>query len=315
MSLSRRHLWPARSRQKALLEFTRLKHNCPSGIYVSLTPGSPTTWSGVFFPRKGPYVPAILRFEVTFPDEYPRLPPLIVFNSDIFHPLVTPLTTYTYATGTLGPDTSGSPDQERLPPGGFSLKHAFSDWVGQTTSGTGTLASETLSNIPVMRTVGLDCDSDEHQPAGPTPMTGLAYGSGLGAGDIQNSFHLKEVPTMAKLLHYIKSAFEDEKLLDDLPLESAVCSGAWHSWVAYRKRVEQDRSSVTPDDLLGGQQRAHKRMTGALTPAQSASHWNWDGVWVQRVRTGIEASISEPVLFASDGVDPVSTNLYCIAYH
>jgi hypothetical protein len=31
-----------------------LKQACPHGIYVSLTPGDPTLWSGVIFVRKGP---------------------------------------------------------------------------------------------------------------------------------------------------------------------------------------------------------------------------------------------------------------------
>ncbi|MCJ1381391.1 hypothetical protein MMC17_004501 [Xylographa soralifera] len=109
---------------------------------------------------------------------------------------------------------------------------------------------------------------------------------------------------MAKILCYIKSCFEDEKLLDDLPLRSAVCSGAWHAWVAYRRRVEQDSSSVKADDSLGGKLRTQKRIAGSSTSAEPVSHWNWDGVWVQRVKTGVEASISEPVLYASD-VDPI----------
>ena len=30
-----------------------LKHVCPEGIYLSLTPACPTEWSGVLFVRKG----------------------------------------------------------------------------------------------------------------------------------------------------------------------------------------------------------------------------------------------------------------------
>ena len=260
-------------------------------------------------------MPAILRFEVTFPDEYPRFPPLIVFNSDIFHPLVTPLTTYTYTPGSSGSDASSPSDQERLPPGGFGLKHAFPDWAEQTIPGISTSASEALFNTRLERPGELECDSDEHQTAEPTQKTGALRRTNANACGPQSPSQLGEVPTMVEILYYIKSSFEDEKVLDDIPLESAVCSGAWHAWAAYRRRVEHDYSSVESDDSLGEQVRTQKRIASVQTPAKSASHWNWDGVWVQRVRTGIETSISEPVLYASDGVDPVSTKLDCLVYY
>ena len=189
------------------------------------------------------------------------------------------------------------------------MKHAFPHWIGQTTSLIGTSPSEAPLNTSIERIGELECDSDEHLTAGPTQKTGIACRTNLDAGASQNQPQTREVPTMAEILYYIKSSFEDEKLLDDMPLESAVCPGAWHAWVAYRRRVEQDLSSVIPDSL-GGQAPTHKQTAGVLTSAKPVSHWNWDGVWLQRVRTGIEASISEPVLFASDGIDPVSTNLY-----
>src|SRR3569833_2650653 len=99
-----------------------LKQACPEGVFVSLTPGAPTLWSGVIFVRKGeplffffwvlspglaydlsrladvrrpgPYATAILRFQISFPDTYPDLPPLVTFSTDMFHTLITPLTTY-----------------------------------------------------------------------------------------------------------------------------------------------------------------------------------------------------------------------------
>ena len=262
----------------------------------------------LIFHAKGPYVPAVLRFRVTFPDEYPRLPPLIVFNSDIFHPLVTPLTTYTYAPGSLGSDATGTASQEQLPPGGFSLKHAFPDWVGQTAQGIVTSPSEAFLGPFGKRAGELECDSDEHQMAGPTEKTRVASGISLHAGDSLGLSRSRDVPTMAEILCYIKSSFEDEKLLDDLPLGSAVCSGAWHAWIAYRRTIEHDLPSVNPDNLSGAEVRTPKRDARVPKSVKPASNWNWDGVWVQRVRTGIEASTSEPVLYAGAGVDPVSTN-------
>lgn len=80
---------------------------------------------------KGAYAPAVLRFQIHFPESYPQLPPLITFASDIFHPLVTPLTTYMYTTDIQDNGTVSATDDERLPPGGFSLRHGFPDWFGR----------------------------------------------------------------------------------------------------------------------------------------------------------------------------------------
>lgn len=44
---------PALRRQNLLSEFAGLKQSCPRGIFVSLTPGDPSLWSGVIFVRKG----------------------------------------------------------------------------------------------------------------------------------------------------------------------------------------------------------------------------------------------------------------------
>src|ERR1700749_3939206 len=71
-----------------------LRHACPEGVFVTITPGQPSLWSGVLFVRKGPYAPSILRFQLSFLSQFPAQPPLITFSSDIFHPLLTPLTTY-----------------------------------------------------------------------------------------------------------------------------------------------------------------------------------------------------------------------------
>ena len=76
----------------------------------------------------GLYTPAILRFEVVFPAGYPERPPSIAFLTEIFHPLVKPLTTYTYTTHDTGADTVSASDDERLPPGGFSMRHGFPSW-------------------------------------------------------------------------------------------------------------------------------------------------------------------------------------------
>ena len=113
-------------------------------------PTDPTYWSGVIFIRKGalyslryhlglsdshslgPYASAILRFNIKFPPTYPELPPLITFTTDIFHPLIVPLTTYTFTTGSSNEVPVSATDEERLSPGAFSLRHvhAYGSYSG-----------------------------------------------------------------------------------------------------------------------------------------------------------------------------------------
>lgn len=52
----------------------------------------------------------------------------------MFHPLLTPLTTQTYAPSSALGDASGAVDKERLPPGGFSLRHGFPQWFASEAS-------------------------------------------------------------------------------------------------------------------------------------------------------------------------------------
>ena len=254
-------------------------------------------------------MPAILRFEVSFPDEFPHVPPLITFKSDIFHPLVTPLTTYAYTTGSSGSDAGNTLDQERLPPGGFSLRSAFPNWFGQSMPGVGTPPSERFFSNSIEGHSELDCDSDEHEVVNQTQKPTAAYDSHPVASNPPTLSLRRGVPTMADILGYLKSSFEDEELLDNLPLESAVCPGAWHAWVAYRGNSEQELPMVKQDNVPLGHACQNHKAVSIPKAARSASHWNWDGVWVKRVRTGVDASISGPVLFANDSDDPVSTHL------
>lgn len=91
----------------------------------------------------------------------------------------------------------------------------------------------------------------------------------------------------------MKKAFDDETVLDALPLEAAGNPGAWNAWRAYRKIAHHDTnpiiSKLDNDQLL------------ADYPKQQ-DDWSWEGVWEERVRTGMTASISEAALFGNSGV-------------
>ncbi|RMD41507.1 hypothetical protein DV735_g3603, partial [Chaetothyriales sp. CBS 134920] len=203
-----RLLLPSFRAQQLLLDFASLENSCPDGIYLSPSPSDPSRWTGVFFVRSGPYEPAILRFHISFPPAYPSQPPLITFSSDVFHPLCVPSTVYTFSTGPLDAvGTVSASDEDRLPPGSFSLRHAFPGWFGRQDS----------------RGSSPDADAAEGQGE-----RGLADSRG----------------TTLKVLQHLKQAFEDPHLLDLLRLETVGNASAWHAWRAHRglaQTLDDDR--------------------------------------------------------------------------
>ncbi|EDR10197.1 uncharacterized protein LACBIDRAFT_318352 [Laccaria bicolor S238N-H82] len=72
------------------LEYASLRHagHCPMGMYVVPSTASLFLWDAVFFVHQGYYADAILKFNLTFPPNYPERPPTVQFVTDIFHPLI-----------------------------------------------------------------------------------------------------------------------------------------------------------------------------------------------------------------------------------
>lgn len=70
----------------------------------------------------------MLRFNITFSGRYPSRPPILTLLSDVFHPMITPTSTYTHITRDPSIGTVSAGDDDRLPPGGLSLRHAFPEW-------------------------------------------------------------------------------------------------------------------------------------------------------------------------------------------
>ena len=107
--------------------------------------------------------------------------------------------------------------------------------------------------------------------------------------------------TTSDVLRYIKSAFDDEVVLDAIPLEAAGNPGAWHAWRSYRGKLKPKDSGDSAaekqkSDGEGDKAReAGYRLTagGTRRPAE----WNWEGVWEERARRGIEGSVADPVLY------------------
>ncbi|KAL5118926.1 hypothetical protein ACEQ8H_003249 [Pleosporales sp. CAS-2024a] len=255
--------FPSFRRQHLNVDFASLRAANLHGVFVSTTPGDPSLWVGVLFVRRGPYAPAVLRFHISFPPTYPALPPLVTFSSDVFHPLLTPLTTYTYTytTGSSDSDTVSASDDERLPPGGFSLRHGFPHWFRRAQPSAPTSRDVSGSTVS---------SSTARHAANPAP-----------AEDV----------SIVKILDYIRSAFSDESLLDSLPLEAAANPGAYHAWQTYRAPPPSTES--TPTDLTD---------SGTLGRNRRPGEWNWEGVWEERVKKAVKASLSEPVLFGPEDI-------------
>ncbi|KAK3906301.1 hypothetical protein C8A05DRAFT_40903 [Staphylotrichum tortipilum] len=315
---------------------------CPHGIFVSLTPGDPSLWSGVIFVRKGPYAPAILRFQISFPDTYPALPPLVTFSTDMFHPLITPLTTYMYSTDVGDGGTASAFDEERLPPGGFSLRHGFAAWFGRgsrareaqrgverrTASGASGGGASAGSGANSTASGGGDSEeggllmTPKRAVATATGMTPGSAASGVSAASSSASMPgyaqtaRRDVSTY-EVLRYIRTAFDDEDVLDSVPLEAAGNPGAWHAWRTHRKLAAGKASSPAPvqggGDHAPGEGEEQPRADAApAAPADAGAgtapgvtrrpgEWNWEGVWEERVKKGIAVSLSEGVLFGNAG--------------
>ncbi|KAK7431462.1 hypothetical protein QQZ08_001952 [Neonectria magnoliae] len=290
---------PSLRRQQLLSEFAGLKQACPEGMFVSLTPGDPTLWSGVLFVRNGPYAPAVLRFQISFPDSYPQLPPLVTFSSDMFHPLLTPSTTYTYTTDIQDSGTVSASDQERLPPGGFSLRHGFPDWFGRG-----------------RRSIEAARQSARQQSASPAPTQGTASNLTTPAsraspgGDVPLYMQTSRKGTSAyEVLRYIRSTFDDEAVLDSVPLAAAGNPGAWHAWRTHRRTMgklsddaalAEDSQTQDEENLESSESASNSdKRTQAATATRHPGEWNWDGVWEDRVKTAVNTSLSESILYGA----------------
>lgn len=271
---------------------------------MSITPGDPTLWSSVLFVRSGvycpfciyqldltlncpgPYASAVLRFQIRFPTSYPDLPPLVTFSTDVFHPLIVPLTTYTFSTGASTEDPVSATDEERLPPGGFSLRHGFPHWFGRAKkSEIASTASSRAESVRSQRVAGGDI------AGGDNPETGSIQAKTLGEDIALEQQQYPGLPPprktvpVAELLDYIRSTFDNETVLDSLALEAAGNPGAWHAWKAHRGDSNGPAGANDP-----------KRAT---PQARLPGDWHWDGVWARRVQSEVEASHSEPMLYGS----------------
>jgi hypothetical protein len=255
---------PSTLKQSLLLEFASLKYVYPEGIFVTITPNNISLWNGILFVRSGPYASAILRFQISFPPQFPMQAPLITFSSDIFHPLLTPLTTYTYTTSAADEeDTVSASDLERLPPGGFTLRHGFPGWFRSPRSLNKAKEVKSVAEISVY-----------------------------------------------DVLEYLRYAFNDEACLDAIPLHVAANRGAIHAWNNFRARQANRAASPNSNPASSKRSSGIEHLSAGSGDAGAGTsrgrrpgEWNWNGVWEDRVRRGVQASMAEQTLFGSTGLE------------
>lgn len=193
-----------------------------------------------------------------------------------------------YTTDIHDNGTVSATDAERLPPGGFSLRHGFPEWFGRGRRAT------------LERAMSPTNEPSVHQT--PTPMS----------PDV-NTFRLslqpttpRQTPSIYTILKYIKSTFGDAEVLDSVPLDAAGNPGAWHAWRTHRRKLGKlSTEKQTPAEPPSTPPAAAvEQVTASPSKLKTNQHavrkpgeWNWDGVWEDRVKKGISASLSEPVLY------------------
>lgn len=218
---------------------------------------------------------------------------MVTFVTDIFHPLITPLTTYTYTTGSLTSDPVSATDEDRLPPGGFALSDAFPHWFGRS-------KQSALSSVKSSRNVSSSHDRDISTEHGrPTSQE---------TGRRPPSDPEGPRTSIIGVLDYVKRAFDDDELLDGLPLEAAVNLGAWKAWRAHRRDVLQQVGNSQRSNEQISMARKHNAGHGLQRETRRPDEWSWDGVWKERVKKGVDASISDQILFGH-GDDTVGLHL------
>lgn len=237
----------------------------------------------------------------------------------MFHPLITPPTTKIYTATVQHPDIVSVTDEELPTSGFFSLRHGFPRWFGRV---NGKLDNENEDEKKLF--------SEKEVPLESTSATGIGPSPKKLAG---SNLTLRKKPPyeieIYELISYIRSTFDDENILDQIPLGVAGNPGAWHAWRTYRaklginpKTLADDTKSeldllgpdncdeiASPDGKLSSNSAKSEEKLGSdhdetsLPPAKKPGEWSWDGVWEPRVKKCVDASISEIVLFGKDSDD------------
>lgn len=203
-------------------------------------------------------------------------------------------------------------DHERLPPGGFSLKQGFPDWFPHKSKAVAAVSIQ--SSLP-----------DESQtPPRPPPKDSQPTAKSVSAALV--SLQDSAIPTgrsvsMYEVLRYMRSVFDDEAVLDAVELSSSGNPGAWHAWRTHRIDsghvfANEEGTTEVPGDAQKDVDSAAVPATPAPAPAAAPAgsavrhgEWNWQGVWEERVKRGISASLTESSLYGGMGTNEDAVSL------
>lgn len=253
----------------------------------------------MLFVREGPYASLTARFSLSFPvhaythqhsttaaigtetalgstsgsgsgseSKSKFAPPLLTFQTDVFHPLIVPLTTYTFSGGGGGGGSeegvSSKDVEERLPPGAFRVRWGGEGWFADVGSGLGKEVVEGdgrdgggrdefgkdgevngadihdeagQSEIPSTNDSTTDSANSQHTPDNlSTPRL-----SNHSVNPQDSPQHTSPtVSTTLALLHHLHASFTKADFLDTIPLSHAANTSAWHAWRSYRDLPQID---------------------------------------------------------------------------
>lgn len=219
-----------------------------------------------------------------------------------------------YTTDIQDNGTVSATDEERLPPGGFSLRHGFPHWFGRAsrsrqTSGQQHHHRDRAVTPPPRQSAATPGPSGGGTPASVattnSPAGSLAATPGGTASFEQTRRRPGDVSTH-EVLRYVASAFSDDAVLDAVPLEAAGNPGAWHAWRTRQRQrgrapAVDVRGEVRKLEIGVGSGPRPAPSSGPGGPARRPGEWSWDGVWEERVKKGIAGSLSEAVLYGGGG--------------
>lgn len=158
-----------------------------------------------------------------------------------------------------------------------------------TTTATAGGDAETFS-------AGRDGDVSSPPPKSTQPPTvdaQVRVSPGPTSAPVSRQKTVRDVPIVG-LLSYIRSTFDDESVLDSVPLEAAGNPGAWHAWRSHRKGADP---GAPPAGTLSPDAKTKRENPQARPPGE----WNWEGVWAKRTQNGVKTSYLESVLFGTSG--------------
>jgi hypothetical protein len=174
-------------------------------------------------------------------------------------------------------------EDEKLPPGGFSLRHGFPSWFKRTR----TKADSSGERDPAQTSENNSANSQ----ATPAALSSISSTS-------RDMADPEDGITVYELLRYIRSTFDDATVLDDVPIEAAGNSGAWRAWKAHREH-EAQVAKVKRLSGLGGNTSSPSKRNLVPKAARKPGEWNWEGVWEVRAKKGIDLSVSEASLYGN----------------